>query len=99
MAGYCQVNGTHEAVNAIENLGFPGHRSAACEVKNTDGAIDVVVLTQAGQWPGAQNATDPDLRAPYINYLAILHTTPAKFDRDIKVFHTVLESVRIGYKQ
>jgi hypothetical protein len=95
IAGLCQKDGAHEERGAMKGLSFVGGRSATCKIKQTDGSIDIYVVTQAGQWPGAHESQE--LSTPYINYTASLHTVQSRIDKDIRVFRRVLESVRIGY--
>jgi len=76
-------------------LAFPRRRSATCRHDEPDGRILVEVMTQAWRWPDWRTATDPDSRAPLVNYSAILRTTPATLDADLRAFRRVLASVRL----
>jgi hypothetical protein len=96
LAGLCRESGNDDKSGKLKSLGFAGRHSARCQVQHADGSIDIYVVTQAGQWPGAQES--PELKTPYINYTASLHTTHSRMADDLKTFSGVLKSVRIYQK-
>ena len=95
IAGLCRQSSADDEIDAMKGLSFVGRRSARCQVQHPDGSIDIYVVTQAGQWPGAHESQE--LNAPYINYTASLHTTQSRMSEDLKVLRKVLNSVHIGY--
>jgi len=97
IAGLCQKRGGNDETVAIGKLRFSGRRSAQCNQQHADGSIDIYVVTQAGQWPGAHESQE--LNTPYINYTASLHSTQSRLSEDLKLFRKVLGSVRIGYSK
>jgi hypothetical protein len=95
IAGLCRKGRAGDERGAMKGLTFVGRRSANCQLKQADGSIDIYVVTQAGQWPGAHESQE--LKAPYINYTASLHSTQDRMFGDLKAFRRVLNSVRIEY--
>jgi hypothetical protein len=76
---------------APPRLGIDGMRSAAARVNHSDGWIDILVVTQAGK-------PDPlfDASIPSINYDLHLHTRPEHLEKDLHVFRSVLETIRLS---
>ncbi len=93
IAGLCNKGGGDNEIVAIGTLSFSGRRSAQCHQQHADGSIDIFVVAQAGQWPGAHESQE--LNAPYVNYTASLHSTQSRLSEDLIVFRKVLGSVRI----
>jgi len=79
---------------APPHLGIEGTRSAAGRVNDIDGWIDVVVVTQAGK-------PDPlfDSSVPSINYDLHLHTNREHLENDLRVFRSVLATIRLSPAQ
>lgn len=79
---------------APPHLGIEGMRSAAGRVNHSDGWIDILVVTQAGK---------PDLlfdaSVPSINYDLHLHTNREHLENDLRVFRSVLETIRLSPAQ
>jgi hypothetical protein len=75
-------------------LRVTGLASAAARVNRSEGWIDIIVVTQAGK-------PDPnfDPSVPLINYDLRLHTRPEHLEKDLRVFRTVLETVRLSPAQ
>jgi hypothetical protein len=71
-------------------LHFSGLTSEAGKLDRSDGSIDIIVATQAGK-------PDPDFDAsvPSINYELSLHTDTRHLDEDLKVFRTLLRTIKI----
>jgi hypothetical protein len=76
------------------DLRITGLPSAAARVNRSEGWIDIIVVTQAGK-------PDPDFdpSVPLINYDLRLHTKPEHLKEDLRVFRTVLETVRLSPAQ
>lgn len=76
---------------APPHLDIDGMRSAAARVNHSDGWIDILVVTQAGK-------PDPlfDASVPSINYDLHLHTRPEHLEKDLRVFRSVLETIRLS---
>jgi hypothetical protein len=79
---------------APPRLSVNGLRSAAARVNHANGWIDILVVTQAGK-------PDPlfDGSVPSINYDLSLHTRPEHLKEDLRVFRTVLETIRFSPAQ
>jgi len=75
------------------NLGIRGLRTASARVNHSDGWVDIIVVTQAGK-PDA--LYDPAV--PSINYDLRLHTKPENLNEALRVFRTVLQTIRLGAK-
>jgi hypothetical protein len=75
-------------------LHVTGLPSAAARVSRSNGWIDIIVVTQAGK-------PDPtfDPSVPLINYDLKLHTRPENLKEDLRVFRTILETVRLSPAQ
>ena len=71
-------------------LAIPGLASATGQVDAPKGWVQVVVATQAGE----PSPFDPG--EPSINYLFQLQTKPEFLDQDLRVFQTVLTTVKLG---
>jgi hypothetical protein len=63
----------------------------AGRVNRSDGWIDVIVVTQAGK---PDPAFDPSV--PSVNYDLTLHTNPRYFEEDLRIFRTILSTVRLA---
>jgi hypothetical protein len=70
-------------------LQVPGLASATGRVNLPDGWSVVIVATQAG----VPNAFDPN--EPSVNYLFCLRTTAEHMDRDLSIFRSILQSVKL----
>jgi hypothetical protein len=71
-------------------LGFPGHRSLACQDLHRDGVIEITVYAMAGR-------SEWSPHAPEVIYFASLTTGPERLDRDLRMFRTFLGRLRIGH--
>jgi hypothetical protein len=71
-------------------LAIPGLASATARVDAPKGWVQVVVATQAGEPSGWEPGE------PSVNYLFYLQTKPGFLDQDLRVFKTVLETVKLG---
>lgn len=80
--GQCQPGPT--------SLQLIGLASTTGRVDLPDGWIVVIVATQAG----APNALDPN--EPSVNYLFSLRTRHEDLDRDLAVFQTILQTIKLG---
>lgn len=76
---------------APNGLQMTGRPSAAASVNRPDGWTVIVVVTQAG-------APDPgiDGNVPSVNYGLVLHTTSDHMEQDLRVFRTVLQTIRLS---
>jgi hypothetical protein len=76
---------------APEALHIAGMKTRSGRVNQTDGWIDIIVVTQAGK-------PDPnwDAMAPSVNFELSLHTTARYFDEDLRTFRAVLNTVRLS---
>jgi hypothetical protein len=74
-----------------ERLRIKERVSAAARVDRGDGWTDIFVVTQAGR---PDPAFDPSV--PSINYDLSLRTTVGHLDEDLRVFRTVLATVRLS---
>ncbi|MGO4408904.1 MULTISPECIES: hypothetical protein [unclassified Brevundimonas] len=92
----CSVEKFRAAGRAGLALSFNGRPSATCLERRSNGTVLVTVATQAGQWPLPQPDDPAAYRTPWINYYAYLETTRAKLDEDLKLFRSVIDSVRIN---
>lgn len=95
IAGVCREGVTGAMSGRLKGLAFVGHHSARCQVQHVDGSVDIYVVAQAGTWPGTQES--PELKTPYVNYTASLHTTRDRMAEDLRIFSRVLKTVRIEY--
>lgn len=75
---------------APSGLGMPGLASAAGQVKHSDGWIDLIVVTQAGE-PSPMEPAEPS-----INYIFDLHTRSEHLEEDLKVFRKILQTVKLA---
>ncbi len=89
LSGHC-LDGSRLGIDIarVRALSFPAHASLTCLSQDEDGAIEVEVVTQAGD---PLNSGDQ----PSINYTALLITTPARFEANLARFRTFLASARI----
>lgn len=85
------VSPKDECLPPPPNLEIRGLRSAAARVDHSDGWLDVIMVTQAGK-------PDPgyDPTAPTVNYDLRLHTKPEYLGQDLRVFRTVLQTIRLN---
>ncbi len=76
---------------APPHLRMGGRPSAEARVNCSDGWIDIFVVTQAGK-------PDPafDASVPSVNYVLRLHTRPEHLEGDLRVFRTVLQTIRLS---
>jgi hypothetical protein len=87
----CTGIGGGTCLKAPEGLRIPGMATKAGRVNRSDGWIDVIVVTQAGK---PDPAFDPSV--PSVNYDLTLHTNPRYFEEDLRIFRTVLSTVRLA---
>ncbi len=80
-------------LDAPDMLPFDNHATKSCRVDRDDGWIDIVVVTQAWEWPGKHIEPEDDLA--WVNYTALLHTNAQRFDKDLAIFRSVLNSIHI----
>jgi hypothetical protein len=84
---------SHSLFQALggEPLAIRGHRSLLCQSDASDGDIEIWVYAMAGRLP--DDAPDDP---PAVIYSASLETSPARWERDLPMFRTFLNAVRIG---
>lgn len=76
---------------ASKSLQVTGLPSMAARVNRSDGWVDIIVVTQAGKPdPGAFDGS-----VPSVNYDLTLHTRPEHMEKDLRVFRTVLATIRL----
>jgi hypothetical protein len=87
----CQYEARGQCQAPPEGLQINGLPTEAARVDQPNGAIEILVVTQAGK-------PDPDFdpTVPANNYELSLHTNPRSFDQDMAVFREVLRSVKIA---
>jgi hypothetical protein len=83
MGGPCQP--------APAGLEIAGLASASARVNHPDGRIEIVVVAQAGT---PDPAFDPVV--PPFSYDLSLYTTPEHLEEDLRVFRTVLKTIRLS---
>lgn len=77
-------------VSPPRDLKIQGKRTASARVNHPDGWIDVIVVTQAGK-----PSPDFDPAVPSYNYDIRLRTLPRYLARDLLVFRTVLQTIKL----
>ncbi len=76
---------------APANLHINGLKTEAGRSDRPDGSIEIIVATQAGK-----PAADFDTSVPSINYEVNLSTDTQNLDNDLKIFRTVLKTIKIA---
>ena len=76
---------------APADLSFNALPSEAARIKHSNGWIEIIVVTQAGE-------PDPDFDAsvPSMSYELSLYTDANHLDEDLAVFRTVLKTIKIA---
>lgn len=80
--------------SAPSHMTLKGLPSMAARVNRADGWIDIFVVAQAGK-------PDPafDASVPSVNYELWLHTRPAQLEKDLRIFRSVLATIRLSPAQ
>jgi len=78
-------------LQAPEDLKVSGLPSEAARVNHADGKVEFIVVAQAGK-------PDPDFDAsvPLFNYSISLMTSAQYLDEDLRMFRTILKTIRIS---
>lgn len=82
---------TGKAVSAPVDLRIARRPSALCVRDGDDGWIDLLILTQAGSWPGAH--TSPEDATALVDYNVWLHTTPQQLAHDMSQLRAVMQRI------
>ncbi len=83
----CEIaEGCQSGPAGLEIAGLP---TASGRVKGPDGWIELVVVTQAGK-PSGYEPNEPS-----VNYIFSLYTRPEYLEEDLKVFRTILQTVKL----
>jgi hypothetical protein len=87
----CEYEVKHECSAAPGGLEINGLETEAGRLDRPDGSIEIIVVTAAG-------TPDPDYdpTVPLFNYSLDLNTDAQHFKEDLKVFRTVLQTIRIA---
>jgi hypothetical protein len=85
----CDAAGGHCQPGPAD-LQIAGLKSVTGRVNLTDGWVVLIVATQAG----APDAFEPN--EPSVNYLFSLRTNREHLDQDLKVFRTILQTVKLS---
>jgi len=73
------------------DLQIPGMEIAAGTVKHANGWADIIVVTQGGKLDPAFDAS-----VPSINYVIRLRVNEAHRETDLRIFRTVLQTIRLS---
>jgi hypothetical protein len=86
----CTGAGKGQCQPAPTGLQIGGLHSAAGSVSDSNGWIDIIVVTQAGK-------PDPafDASVPSVNYVLRLHTREEHREADLRTFRTVLQTIKL----
>lgn len=87
----CEFEVKRQCSPGPTDLHLGGLKSEAGRLDRSDGSIEIVVATQAGE-------PDPgfDASVPSINYELILNTDAQHLDQDLSLFRLLLKTIRIA---
>lgn len=74
-------------------IAIVGHASASSLCTLAGNWVDLIVVTQTGQW--SSDKTDPESKIAYVNVIITLHTPRQDLRKNIAIFEDRLKALRI----